>query len=87
MTSSLQTGVTVFILRIKVLYKMKLKQLVQHKSKSPEVDKANESNMTKMKQDRRYLKIKAPGCCPFQQQVSWPSIIFTVILLLKFSGP
>ena len=23
--------------------------------------------MTKMKQDRRYLKIKTPGCCAFQQ--------------------
>ena len=72
MTSSLQTGVTVFILRIKVLYKMKLKQLVQHKSKSPEVDKANESNMTKMKQDRRYLKMKTPGCCAFLKQFLGP---------------
>ena len=54
------------------IVQMKLTQLLQHRSKSPEVDKANESNMTKMKQDRRYLKIKAPGCCPFQQQFLGP---------------
>ena len=50
------------------IVQMKLKQLLQHRSKSPEVDKADERNMTKMKQDRRYLKMKAPvrneqRCC------------------------
>ena len=28
--------------------------------------------MTKMKQDRRYLKMKTPGCCAFQQQFLGP---------------
>ena len=48
MTSSLQGSVTVFILiKDKVIVQMKLKQLLQHKSKSPEADEGNESNHDK----------------------------------------
>ena len=48
MTSSLQISVTVFILiKDQGIVQMKLKQLLQHKSKSPEVDKGNESNHDK----------------------------------------
>ena len=46
---------------------IKLRQLLQHRSKSPEGIKRMKTIMTKMKQDRRYLKMKTPGCCAFQQ--------------------
>ena len=61
MTSSLQTRACYcnsFHIKDQGIVQMKLMQLLQHRSKSPEVDKVNESNQ--MKQDRRYsTEVKA----------------------------
>ena len=53
------------------IVQMKLMQLLQPRGKRPKI-KWMKAIMTKMKQDRRYLKMKTPGCCAFQQQFLGP---------------
>ena len=69
------------------IVQMKLTQLLQHRSKSPEVDKANESNHDKNETRQKVPENEDTWMLCFSTAVSWPSFIFTVILLLKFSGP
>ena len=70
------------------IVQMKLMQLLQHRSKSPEVDIKQKSEWKQSwqkeedrsewkqswqkEEDRRYLKMKTPGCCAFQQQFLGP---------------
>ena len=72
MTSSLQTSVTVFVLKIKVLYKWNSCRCYSTEVKALKWIKRMKAITTKMKQDRRYLKMKTPGCCAFQQQFLGP---------------
>ena len=70
------------------IVQMKLTQLLQHRSKSPKVDKANESNHDKDETKQKIPENEDTWMLCFSTAVSWPiSFIFTVILLLKFSGP
>ena len=71
------------------IVQMKLMPLlhVQHGSKSPEVDIANESNHDKNETRQKVPENEHTWMLCFSTAVSWPSFIFTIILLPKFSGP
>ena len=66
---------------------MKLMPLLQHGSKSPEVDKANESKHDKNETRQKVPENEDTWMLCLSTAVSWPYFIFTVILRQKFSGP